>query len=58
MLDERGRQMKEAGPSIPVTVLGLDGAPTAGDKFKVYEDEKAKTIANKREQLQRANDKN
>ena len=54
MLDERGRQMKEAGPSIPVTVLGLDGAPTAGDKFKVYEDEKeAKTIANKREQLQR-----
>ena len=54
MLDERGRQLKEAGPSIPVTVLGLDGAPTAGDKFKVYEDEKeAKSIANKREQLQR-----
>ena len=54
MLDERGRQMKEAGPSIPVTVLGLDGAPTAGDKFKVYEDEReAKSIANKREQLQR-----
>ncbi|KPH11453.1 translation initiation factor IF-2 [Chryseobacterium sp. ERMR1:04] len=54
MLDERGRNLKEAGPSIPVTILGLDGAPTAGDKFKVYEDEsEAKTIANKREQLQR-----
>jgi translation initiation factor IF-2 len=54
MLDERGRNLKEAGPSIPVTILGLDGAPTAGDKFKVYDDEsEAKTIANKREQLQR-----
>lgn len=54
MLDERGKQMEEAGPSKPVTILGLDGAPTAGDKFKVYEDEReAKTIANKREQLQR-----
>ncbi|MBB4806581.1 translation initiation factor IF-2 [Chryseobacterium defluvii] len=54
MLDERGRNLKEAGPSIPVTILGLDGAPTAGDKFKVYEDEsEAKSIANKREQLQR-----
>ena len=54
MLDERGHNLKEAGPSTPVTILGLDGAPTAGDKFKVYEDEKeAKTIANKREQLQR-----
>lgn len=54
MLDERGRQLTEAGPSIPVTILGLDGAPTAGDKFKVYEDEReAKSIANKREQLQR-----
>lgn len=54
MLDERGRNLTEAGPSIPVTILGLDGAPTAGDKFKVYEDEsEAKTIANKREQLQR-----
>lgn len=54
MLDERGRQLTAAGPSIPVTVLGLDGAPTAGDKFKVYEDEReAKSIANKREQLQR-----
>ena len=54
MLDERGRQLTEAGPSIPVTILGLNGAPTAGDKFKVYEDEReAKSIANKREQLQR-----
>lgn len=54
MLDERGKNLSEAGPSIPVTILGLDGAPTAGDKFKVYEDEsEAKSIANKREQLQR-----
>ncbi|MDO4224786.1 MAG: translation initiation factor IF-2 [Bergeyella zoohelcum] len=54
MLDERGKHMQQAGPSIPVTILGLDGAPTAGDKFRVYEDEReAKTIANKREQLQR-----
>lgn len=54
MLDERGRNMKEAGPSIPATILGLDGAPTAGDKFRVYEDEsEAKSIASKREQLQR-----
>jgi len=54
MLDERGKPMETAGPSIPVTILGLDGAPTAGDKFRVFADEKeAKTIANKREQLQR-----
>ncbi|WP_407403389.1 translation initiation factor IF-2 [Chryseobacterium sp.] len=54
MLDERGKNLTEAGPSIPVTILGLDGAPTAGDKFKVFEDEsEAKSIANKREQLQR-----
>src|SRR5690606_15372898 len=54
MLDERGNQIKEAGPSTPVTILGLDGAPTAGDKFRVYEDEReAKQIAAKREQLQR-----
>lgn len=54
MLDERGKPMQQAGPSIPVTILGLDGAPTAGDKFRVFEDEReAKTIASKREQLQR-----
>ena len=54
MLDERGKQVKQAGPSTPVTILGLDGAPTAGDKFKVYEDEReAKQIASRREQLQR-----
>ena len=54
MLDERGKPMESAGPSIPVTILGLDGAPTAGDKFRVFADEReAKTIATKREQLQR-----
>jgi translation initiation factor IF-2 len=54
MLDERGKNMKEAGPSMPATILGLDGAPTAGDKIRVYEDEsEAKSIANKRGQLQR-----
>ena len=54
MFDERGHQIKEAGPSTPVSVLGLDGAPTAGDKFNVYEDEReAKQIASKRTQLQR-----
>lgn len=54
MLDERGKPMKAAGPSIPVTILGLDGAPTAGDRFRVFEDEReAKSIATKREQLQR-----
>ncbi len=54
MLDERGKPMQQAGPAQPVTILGLDGAPTAGDKFRIYDDEKeAKSIANKREQLQR-----
>ncbi len=54
LLDERGKNLEEAGPSIPATILGLDGAPTAGDKFRVYADEsEGKTIANKREQLQR-----
>ena len=54
ILDERGKPLEEAGPSIPVTILGLDGAPTAGDKFRVFEDEReAKTIATKRGQLQR-----
>jgi len=54
MLDERGRNMDIVGPSMPTTILGLDGAPTAGDRFRVFADEKeAKNIANKREQLQR-----
>ncbi|MGV4438435.1 translation initiation factor IF-2 [Ornithobacterium rhinotracheale] len=54
MLNERGTNVKEAGPSTPVTILGLDGAPTAGDKFRVFEDEReAKQLASKREQLQR-----
>lgn len=54
MHDERGHQVKEAGPSTPISILGLDGAPTAGDKFAVYEDEKeAKQIAAKRMQLMR-----
>lgn len=54
MFDERGHNVKEAGPSTPVSVLGLDGAPTAGDKFNVFEDEReAKQIAAKRTQLQR-----
>ena len=54
MHDERGNIITEAGPSTPVSILGLDGAPTAGDKFNVYEDEKeAKQIAAKRTQLQR-----
>lgn len=52
MFDERGHTVKEAGPSTPVSILGLDGAPTAGDKFNVYEDEReAKQIAAKRTQL-------
>ncbi len=52
--DERGKIIKEAGPSTPVSILGLDGAPQAGDKFTVFEDEReAKSIAAKRMQLQR-----
>ncbi|HEY9170333.1 MAG TPA: translation initiation factor IF-2 [Lutibacter sp.] len=54
MFDERGNNLKEAGPSTPVSILGLDGAPQAGDKFYIFEDEKeAKQIASKRSQLQR-----
>lgn len=54
MHDERGHIVLEAGPSTPVSVLGLDGAATAGDKFNVFEDEKeAKQIASKRSQLMR-----
>ena len=54
MQDERGNEIKEAGPSTPISILGLDGAPQAGDKFSVFSDEReAKQIANKRTQLQR-----
>ena len=54
MHDERGNDVKSAGPSTPVSILGLDGAPQAGDKFSVFEDEReAKQIAAKRTQLQR-----
>ena len=52
MFNERGQKVTEAGPSTPVSVLGLNGAPTAGETFVVMADEKeAKDIANKREQL-------
>ena len=54
MQDERGKDVKIAGPSTPVSILGLDGAPQAGDKFRVMLDEReAKDIAAKRTQLQR-----
>jgi translation initiation factor IF-2 len=54
MHDERGKKIKKAGPSTPVSILGLDGAPQAGDKFNVFEDEReAKDIAGRRTQLQR-----
>ncbi|MBR5072786.1 MAG: translation initiation factor IF-2, partial [Bacteroidales bacterium] len=52
MFNERGQRVMEAGPSTPVSVLGLNGAPAAGEKFNVMTDEKeAKSIAAKREQL-------
>jgi translation initiation factor IF-2 len=54
MHDERGNTVMIAGPSTPVSVLGLDGAATAGDKFNIFDDEKeAKAIASKRSQLMR-----
>ncbi len=54
MFNERNQKVTSAGPSEPVLVLGLNGAPQAGEKFNVFADEKeAKDIANKREQLQR-----
>ena len=54
MFNERGQRVEEAGPATPVSVLGFDGAPNAGDKFNVFEDEKdARAIATKRQQLQR-----
>jgi len=54
MFDERGHSVKIVGPATPISILGLDGAPQAGDKFNVFLDEhEAKTIATKRTQLQR-----
>lgn len=54
MHDERGHNVSSAGPSTPISILGLDGASTAGDKFNVFEDEReAKQIASKRIQLLR-----
>lgn len=54
LLNERGQRITKAGPSTPVSVLGFQGAPQAGDIFNVFEDESsAKDIANKRTQLQR-----
>ena len=54
MQDERGKDIKEAGPATPISILGLDGAPQAGDRFNVLKDEReAKQIAQKRSQLQR-----
>lgn len=54
MFNENGKKVESAGPSTPVQVLGLNGAPQAGDTFNVMEDDRsAREIANKREQLQR-----
>ena len=54
MFDDKGINLKEAKPSTPISILGLDGAPQAGDKFVVFDDEReAKQIASKRAQLQR-----
>ncbi len=54
MYNERGNRIEEAGPATPVLTLGLNGAPQAGDRFNMMEnDREAKEIANKREQLQR-----
>jgi len=54
MHNEHGKKVKEVGPATPVSIIGLNGAPNAGDKFNILSDEKeAKQIASKREQLQR-----
>ena len=54
MFNERNQRIKEVGPATPALILGLNGAPTAGDTFNVMDSEQeAKEIANKREQLQR-----
>lgn len=54
MFDDKGNNVEEAGPSIPVSILGLSGAPSAGDRFHIMDDEKeARAIAERRLQLQR-----
>jgi len=54
MFNDKGSQIKKAGPSVPVLVLGLNGAPQAGEKFKVVENEtEARNIASKRQQIER-----
>ena len=54
MFNERNQRIKEAGPAEPVLILGLNGAPAAGDSFHVFDtDQEAREVANKREQLQR-----
>ncbi len=54
MFNERGKRVKEAGPSVPVSILGLSGAPQAGERFKIMENEsEARQIANKRAQINR-----
>ncbi|MDY5673653.1 MAG: translation initiation factor IF-2, partial [Bacteroidaceae bacterium] len=54
LFNERGQKVKEAGPSVPVQILGLDGAPTAGDQFRVLDTEQeAREIAVKRDRLHR-----
>jgi translation initiation factor IF-2 len=54
MHDEHGKSMNEVGPAMPVSILGINGAPSAGDKFHIMDDEReAKSIATKREQLYR-----
>jgi translation initiation factor IF-2 len=54
MFNERNKKLNEAGPSTPVLILGLNGAPQAGEKFKVYDDEaEAKEVANRRAQILR-----
>src|SRR5690606_19756719 len=54
MHNEHGKNIKEAGPAVPVSILGINGAPSAGDKFYIMDDEReARSIATKREQLYR-----
>ncbi|MGH1366940.1 MAG: translation initiation factor IF-2 [Calditrichia bacterium] len=57
MFDDKGKRIKQAGPSVPVQVLGLDGVPEAGDRFIGMEDEReARDVAQRRQQLKREQD--